>query len=73
VTILAQQMRVNIYINDRQPYRDKFIITASTKFGKEELPNRLETQNNLNFDWFKDNICVDAIRINLKKHIGFRL
>jgi len=57
-------MRAKMYVNDRKPYRGKFIGTAQTKIRKQALPNRLETLNELAFNWLKDDLSDSAIRIN---------
>jgi len=46
---------------------------ALTKIGKEALPYRLNTLNELTFNWLDVNISDNAIRVNLKRHIGFGL
>jgi len=62
-----------MYVNDRKPYRGRFVNTAKMKIGKESLPCRLDTLNQLDFDWLNESMSEDAIRVNLKRHIGFGL
>jgi len=52
-----------MYINDRKPYRGRFINVAVANIGKEALPNRLNTLNELTIDWLNEQISDNAIRV----------
>jgi len=65
-TQIADELRNNIYINDRQPRRGSFIYKSKRKAGKQKMTNRLQTFKNIDFDWIVE-ISSDKLRHNLKR------
>jgi len=70
-TRLAMELRASAYINDRKPTRAKFCNTSLRKVGRQAMKNRLNHLNNVNFDWIKDKISKDYLRVQLKKEFFF--
>jgi len=65
-TRIADEIRQNIYINQRQPNRGTFIDKSKRRAGKQKLTNRLQCLKKIDFDWIGD-ICDDFLRKNLKR------
>jgi len=70
-TRLAIDLRASAWVNDRRPAVSKFCDASRRKIGRQALRNRLNNINVITFDWIKDNISKDYLRVNLKKQFFF--
>jgi len=70
-TRLAIDLRASAYVNDRRLAVAKFCDASRGKIGRQALRNRLNHINVITFDWIKDNIFKDYLRVNLKKQFFF--
>jgi hypothetical protein len=67
-TNIANVLRTSAYINDRNPYKAKFIDTSRLQIGRQSLPNRIGAIfSKITFDWVNQQLSDDAIRVRLKK------
>jgi len=65
-TRIADELRANIYINDRLPRRGSFIDKSAYRVGRQSLTNRLQCLKKIDFDWIGIQ-NPDLIRKSLKK------
>lgn len=49
-TSIADELRSNIYINDRLPQRGSFIDKSTHKVGKQNITNRLQCMRRIGYD-----------------------
>jgi len=62
---LAKKTRDFMYMSDINPRRWKFVRTLKSTIGREALSNRLDTPNEMSFDWFRTDFSDNTIQINL--------
>ena len=63
---IVQDLRSNVYINDRKPRKGTFVGAPKYAIGKQSLRYRIREQFcNLDFDWI--GIDKDSLRRNLKR------
>jgi len=63
---MGQKLRTNICVNDRYQGRVKFINTARTKVGEQDLSNRLSVLHLINCGWYNKDLRKEAVRVTLK-------
>ncbi len=60
--------RASLYVNDRMPFKAKFIDTSWLKIGRQLLPSRIGPLfSNITFNWIDPLISDDFLRKVLKK------
>ena len=65
-TNIAIHLRQSAYVNDRMPFRAKFIDYSRLKIGRQSLPNRIGPLfSKISFNWMTP-MSKDLLRINLK-------
>jgi len=65
-TRIADDLRSNLYINNRKPKKGTFTDRSRLKIGRHSFANRLSFIKDLQFDWIGD-FSDDYIRANLKR------
>ncbi len=66
-TRIANELRSAAYVNDRLPFRAKFIDTSRLKIGRQSLKNRIgRIFERISFDWI-GLISDDTVRRLLKR------
>jgi hypothetical protein len=67
-TRIGELLRTSAYVNDRLPYKAKFLDTSRMKIGRQSLPSRIGPLfANISFNWIDPLISDDFLRQHLKK------
>jgi len=72
LTVLANELRRNMFTERRRSGRPKFYGDSKRRIGCQSLRNRLNFLNGVSFDCI-NGMSDAALRINLKKEFGMRI
>jgi hypothetical protein len=65
---VAILLRKSAYVNDRMPFRARFIDTSRLKIGRQAITSRIgPIFNEVAFNWIDPTISDDCIRTELKR------
>jgi len=67
-SVLDENLRRTMYINNRKPFKPSFQDRSKHIIGRNAINNRISsTFASINFDWYNVNLGRDAIRVGLKR------